>query len=102
MKFVKINNLFGLNGQADYKGMNLNNIIAGTQSYSHDDNSCVLGYSGEVSAHPDLTEVTEQEYRLVKQEFESKRPKSELEILKEEQALMKQALDELLLGGGTL
>jgi len=103
LKLIKIYNLIDAHGVADYKGLDLTKIIAGTQLYPINENVAYVGYEDdEIPQHEDLQIITEEEYLQIKNEIEVNKPKTleeELEELKQRQALIKQALDDLLLGG---
>ena len=101
MKFVKVMNLFDNQGTANYKGLDLSKIIAGTQLYPINENVAYVGYEDyELPQHEDLLVITEDEYLQIKNEIEANRPKTLEEELQERINLMQQALDDLLLGGG--
>lgn len=100
MEYIKVINLFNLGGTADYKGLDLQKIVPGTQLYPVNENYCIVGYNGDIPNHADLTVVTEEEWLNLRTEIENNQPKSPIQELEEKQALMQQALDELLLGGG--
>lgn len=100
MKFVKVMNLFDNQGKADYKGLDLSKIIAGTQLYPINENVAYVGYEDdEIPQHEDLQIITEEEYLQIKNEIEVNKPKTLEEELQERINLMQQALDDLLLGG---
>jgi hypothetical protein len=61
MRYVHINNLLKPNGEADYKGIPLENVVPGSQLY--DDNEAVLAVEvEELPVNPDITELGQQEY----------------------------------------
>ncbi|MBG9655008.1 hypothetical protein [Cytobacillus firmus] len=99
MNFIKIYNLINEQGVANYKGLDLAKIIAGTQLYPSSVNVAYIGYvDDEIPQHEDLQIVTEDEYLQIKNEIEANRPKPP-EELQERIDLMQQAVDDLLLGG---
>ena len=102
MKFIKVMNLFNNQGKADYKGLDLSKIIAGTQLYPIDENVAYVGYEDdEIPQHKDLQIITEEEYLQIKSEIEANRPLTpEEEELRQRIELMQQALDDLLLESG--
>lgn len=55
---VKVSNLIQSNGHADYKGLDLNKIVAGTQLYPDYDNVAYFFYDGEVPTVTGLQVVT--------------------------------------------
>lgn len=93
--YIKVNNVF-VNNQADYKGLDIDKIVGGTQIYPPNENYCVFQYDGYIVAHNDLQEISESEYKVIY----DNRPKPELEIIKERQDLMQAALDDFILSGG--
>ena len=100
MKFVKVMNLFDNQGTANYKGLDLSKIIAGTQLYPINKNVAYVGYEDdEIPQHEDLQIITEEEYLQIKSEIEANRPLTPEEELQQRIGLMQQALDNLLLGG---
>ena len=102
--FLKIENLIDKRGRADYKGLNTNDFIPGTQAYSNDFSTCYVETEETLETIPtDVTELTEQEYReavatiRAEQEEEAKR-RAELEAAKatkEEVQFLGQQLTEL-------
>lgn len=64
MVIVKINNITGENGQADYKGLDLSKIIAGSQIYPHDRNVAFLQYKGSLIDHEDVQVISEEQYLI--------------------------------------
>lgn len=97
---LKISNLAGLNGRCDYKGLDIDLIVPGTQVYPSGEDVAYFSFDGDLVEHPDITVLTEEEYQAAISAEQSKpQPKSELETLREQVALMQSALDELLLGG---
>ena len=69
---VKISNLTGANGIADYKGLNIDLNVAGSQVYPNDENVAYLFNTGAIPEHADIEIITEEEYLLAKQAHESK------------------------------
>lgn len=102
----KVSNLFDLQGTAQYKGLKLDQIVAGSQVYPHDENLAYLKYAGKQVDHKDLSILTEEEYENLKGESLSKAPKSPIdeliaknEELQNKQTLMQTAIDDLIFGG---
>lgn len=76
MYFYKVNNIMN-NGTADYKGLNLTEIISGTQVYPHDfkqNNICLLASGEEIESREDLERITEDIYEQLKGEIISAYP----------------------------
>ncbi|AEH46799.1 hypothetical protein [Parageobacillus thermoglucosidasius] len=94
MKIVKVSNLIQPNGTTDYKGLDLEKIVPGSQLYP-DDNTAYFFYTGNVVEHVDVTVITEEEYNAKKKEIKSKAPLSYDERLE----LIQKAIDDLVLGG---
>lgn len=100
MRIVKISNLIQSDGRADYKGLDCDKIIAGSQLYPMNENVAYVCYEDdEIPQHEDLQIITEEEYLQIKNEIETNRPKTPEEELQERINLIQQALDGLLLGG---
>jgi hypothetical protein len=70
MLIVKITNLKNSNDIIDYKGLNLDLIVAGSQLYPPDENTAYFFYDGEVIEGEDLQLITESEYQTVKTKSE--------------------------------
>lgn len=67
MKYVKINNFYNSFGQPDYKGLNLNQICAGSQLYPPSATYCVIATNEELTTLPtDVVEITEEQYNTEK------------------------------------
>jgi len=103
--YIKINNLIQKNGVADYKGLDLNLIIPGTQIYPATENTAYFYYNGEKNENADVLGITESEYMAKKSEDESNlsiSAEEEIKLLKQENLSIKQSmaeLAELILGG---
>lgn len=67
--YIKISNLMNTDGKADYKGLDLNLIVAGSQIYPND-NTAYLKYNGTAATDNDITELTESDYLAKKNEIE--------------------------------
>lgn len=110
MKYIKIVNLIDNGGIADYKGLDINMIVPGSQEYTQNHAQCILATKQAiVKSHIDITELTEVEYQAEKKFFLDGLPKSksvedmsaDIELLQAENAELKQAvldLTELVLG----
>ena len=95
MKFIKVKNLRQQTGACDYKGLDIDLIVTGSQLYPSDDNSAYFMYNGEVVNHIDLSIITQDEYEKVKNiEIDTEKPtlESEVNMLKEQNAQMLLAL----------
>ncbi|MFY2158505.1 hypothetical protein ACOSZF_23405 [Cytobacillus firmus] len=99
MEYIRVENLYSIDGQADYKGLEFNKIVSGTQLYPRNENYCMIGYLGTLVEHPDITVITDTDYQTLRKTLEESTPKSEIEILKEKQELMQKAIDDLIFGG---
>ncbi len=65
MNILKITNLLN-NGTADYKGLDLAKIQAGTQLYPPDENTAYFYYSGDLIEHAEISVITQSEYETTK------------------------------------
>lgn len=77
MIYYLINNLVK-NGQCDYKGLDLSQIIGGTQVYPYEqlkDNRCLLASNEDFNSHEDLIQITEDEYLKLKTGILADEPK---------------------------
>ena len=109
MKFYKISNLVNRFGQYDYKDLDIDKFIAGSQVYSEDDSICLIATTEENPlAHVDLIELTEAEYTTKRQEIENKRAQikltleGELAHVKNSQAQIQAVIDEIIMNGGVI
>ena len=66
MKIIKVSNLF-TNGKADYKGLDLDKIVGGTQLYPKDDNVAYFYYEGDVTGNEEITIIDQAMYEEKKQ-----------------------------------
>lgn len=86
--FVKITNLIykgrgEKHGQADYKGIDIDNIVAGSQAYDHDDNSCTFEVHDDIeSTHDDLTILSEAEHNILYNDIQNIPAKKSAETIK--------------------
>lgn len=62
MNIVRITNLIQPGGRADYKGLDLDRIIAGSQLYPNDENTAYLFYDGDVAPDGDISIVSQSVY----------------------------------------
>lgn len=94
MVFVKIVNLIQEFGNADYRGLNIKSIVAGSSLYIREldgSTTAYFAYQGEIVNHPDVTEITEEEYhtiyeeemeRIRREQEEKPSPEQEIQQLK--------------------
>jgi hypothetical protein len=82
MTIIKITNLIQQNGQADYKGLNLDTIVKGSQLYPENENVAYVKYVGAIPIHSDVSEIAQAEYDSIKQSIENSRPPSLEERIK--------------------
>ncbi|MBV4417608.1 hypothetical protein [Clostridium tyrobutyricum] len=63
MKYIKINNFYNLFNQPDYKGLNLDEIIPGSQLYPANSTYAVVATNEGLSSLPtDIEELTQEQY----------------------------------------
>ena len=75
MYSYKIINLIKKNGKADYKGLNVNDIIPGTQIYDTVImNECVLKSSEDLPQGTELLKLTDEEYEIEKNAILQRQP----------------------------
>lgn len=100
MKYVKVINLTNAFGTADYKGLNIEMIIPGSQVYD-DTLSLFIGATTEeaLPMNADLIEITEEEYKSQKAEIIASYPLPKEEQNEVKIALLETALQDLILGG---
>lgn len=110
MPFVKIINLQN-NGVFDYKGIDLDKIVAGSQAYDQDNKLVYVEYSSnKIPNHSDLSVVTTEEYQEAISKRDKEReeqyklsPEYKIQVLEEENQKLKENqadLWELILFGG--
>ena len=101
IKYLKIINFVKENGQCDYKGLDIEKNIPGSQIYPINKNIAVLKYKGDLPNHPDIIEISEEAYLQEKEEYEAELPIGENEILKLRLQEAEQAVLELstIIGG---
>jgi len=63
MTYIKINNLFQPDGMCDYKGLDIDKIVAGTQLYPNDENACYFQFNGSVVSHKDVKVISLTDYQ---------------------------------------
>lgn len=84
MRFFNIKNILPgpfNSGQIDYKGLDINQFVPGSQVYAYDVTECVIAtsedYNGE---NPDVIELTQEEYELKAEELRATHPEPEPEV----------------------
>lgn len=101
MIYVKVSNVFTSQGNADYKGLDLDKIVPGTQLYPQGANYCIVGYEGDLPMNTDLVEVTETDHTTLMDQIKNNQPLSlsdQLAKANDQITLMQKALDSLILG----
>lgn len=116
MFIVKVNNLTQANGKLDYKGLDINKIVGGTQLYPSYDNVAYFFYDGEVNEGGDIQIITQATYdshkiRIDEENASFITPEKRIEQLESELAVAKEdnvsnmlaitELYEMILGGTT-
>lgn len=100
MRFFKIINYYDQNGVVDYKGLDIDKIVAGTQAYDHLGERCLIGYEGEYDPHPEIVELTSEQYETEKQDIIASYPPApattdqRVEALEQENAELKARLNQ--------
>lgn len=100
MKYLKIINI-NPTGMIDYKTLDIEQFVAGTQVYDLENGVCLVQTSqADFEPHIDVTELTEEEYIAQADIINSMSPqvqeKNEIELLKQTVA----DLTEIVLNGG--
>jgi hypothetical protein len=111
MKYLKINNIYQ-EGETrlDYKTLDIEQFVPGSQVYPIFDNFCLVKTrQDDYPIHPDIEEITEQEYNdlrnFVMSENERLAPPSPESILEQQQQQIDEMtvlLGDLMLGGGAV
>lgn len=100
MKYVKVINLTNAFGTADYKGLEIEMIIPGSQVYDNTLSVFIGATTEEVlPSHSDLIEITEIDYAAQKSEIIASYPLPKEEQNEVKIALLETALQDLILGG---
>lgn len=72
MQYLKINNLQNKFGQCDYKGLDLNQFIAGSQIYAQDFSCCLIATNEDITTLPtDVTELQETDYNTQRAQLQA-------------------------------
>ncbi|WP_088187534.1 hypothetical protein [Desulfosporosinus sp. FKA] len=68
MKYLKIVNLTNQFGQCDYKGLDIEQFVPGSQAYSTDRSYCLVTTNENITTLPiDVTELQEADYTTQRQ-----------------------------------
>lgn len=71
MKYLRINNLLNKFGQSDYKGLDINQFVPGSQAYASDNLCCVLATNEDVKTIPaDVIELQQSDYDIQKSQLQ--------------------------------
>lgn len=74
MKILKINNLINNIGQINYKGLDINLFLPGSQQYKMDSSECILATNQEtIPDNIDITVIIENEYVAIKQQYDAEK-----------------------------
>lgn len=102
MKLLKIKNLlnqFGA-GKLDYKGLDIEQFIAGSQAYMKDSSFCIIATTEEeIVEHEDIVLLNDVEYGTLRDQIEQSYGTIVKPTDQERLALLEAAFDEILLGG---
>lgn len=93
--FLKINNIRNSSGKIDYKGLDINRFIAGTQCYPYDCTSCCVASEEQDINNKDVEIITEEQYYQHKSEFEESIKKNNPVSLEEKIKIQEAAILEL-------
>lgn len=103
MIILKINKLTDLFGRIDYKGLDIDKFICGSQLYAEKLEYCYVATTEEfTNLHEDITIVDEVEYSNFKKSLEEiMAKKTEIEQLKEQNIMLENAILDLanIVGG---
>ncbi|MGM7637567.1 hypothetical protein [Bacillus sp. Hm123] len=100
--YFKVENLLNSNGEADYKGLDINLI---SMQVLPDDlitvNYCLIAYPMEAEPHDDLINLTKDEYEALRKDIEDNRPtpsspEDEIATLKQQLADTEKKMDEAI------
>lgn len=104
MNIVKINNLIKPSGMADYKGIDLEQIVGGSQLYPHDENAAYFFYEGQVTPAGDVSIVSQSVYDGVVSKIQEEldkfvSPEKRIEELEKAQGGLLMEIAMLKMGG---
>jgi|HigsolmetaAR203D_1030402.scaffolds.fasta_scaffold00226_60 hypothetical protein len=80
MMFVKVVNILGPNGHIDYKGLDIDRFVPGSQAYKVDFSFCILATTEELAELPsDVEELTQEQYedlrnQILEEEYQRQDP----------------------------
>lgn len=94
MNYYKLTNVVKENGSIDYKGLNKNANVAGSQFYDLTNNFCILINSQKVTGN-DIREINQEEYETLKQQLQSDEQVDELTVLRQENTTLQLAVSEI-------
>ncbi|QXE19551.1 hypothetical protein [Clostridium sp. 001] len=81
MKYIKINNFYNKFDQPDYKGLDLNQICAGSQLYPPNVTYAIFATNEELTTlSADIVEITEADYTSEKTAIETKNKQNTQQI----------------------
>ena len=93
--YIKVINM-NYNGKIDYKGLDINKFISGTQVYDFDNQIFLVNTTEEVTATSDILIITQEEYTRAKEEILSREVPVETDNLEERVNEMEQILNALV------
>jgi hypothetical protein len=98
--YLKIENIKLPNGTADYKGLNIDLFIPGSQVYSNDFNTCLVETSEVISNlinfNVDVIQLpSEARYMEEKEKIEKERPEDPIIALQKENEQLKSLMADL-------
>lgn len=104
MNILKISNILPQGGgMLDYKGLDINQFVPGSQVYANDTSFVLLKTQQDnIPQHEDIMVISEVDYQTEIEMLAANRPKPiEQQIAEQEQRLqlIQAALDDLILGG---
>jgi hypothetical protein len=100
--FYEINNLRENGFVCNYKGLDIDRIIAKSQVYNFDSDICILETQQSNVKHKDLIKISQEQYLAKKEEIETKINKNKPISAEEKIAELEKAVAELsvVLAGG--
>ncbi|AET70755.1 hypothetical protein Desor_5379 [Desulfosporosinus orientis DSM 765] len=102
MKFGKIVNFTNMFGQSDYKNIDINLIVAGSQAYKSDGSCFVFAYDGDIPQHEDISELTQVQWQEEKMAIDAENSADKQTIeqkIDDLQSQNAQAILALVIGG---
>lgn len=92
---LKISKIVQVDGNMDYKTLDISNIVSGTQLYDFTNNVAYVEYNETLTPHSDLVEITQVEYDNAKAALTTKQEIS----LKDRVTELESVMNTFLLGG---